>query len=753
MRRVGTFTLAALIGVALLQMACGSRGPLSGPVPTGTSPDGSIPDGGVDSSVPDGSIDAGPVCPGILERCSGDCVDTDSSLINCGACGVSCGDGQFCAEGRCTDSCPLDVCGAECADTSASPVHCGSCFNECGATGFCQDGACVDTCPSPLDRCGIACVDTGIDPIHCGACGVSCGVDEVCGAGACSLECPSGTEGCGASCFDLDSNDDNCGACGVACPSDSVCRGGGCIPVRDLTDTDGDGIADIDEGRDGDVDSDGDGEPDYLDRDSDNDGILDSVEAGDRDAGTQPVDSDRDGVPDFRDGDSDSDGLSDRDEVATSPCLDTTRPDTDGDGQTDLAEVTAGTDPCDPDDRIPEFFFILPLDDPSGDKAATLRFDTNIRKADVLISMDTTGSMGGEIENLQAQLTSTIVPGIMGMIPDTAFGVSEFEDFPITPFGSATCRGTQDRPFGLLQQVTTNFALVDRAITRLNMPLGCGGDLPESGYEALYQIATGTGVRFAGGSVPPFTSSPTTPGGGTIGGVGFREDAFPIVIHITDDVSHLQMDYTDRGITGAHSRDDVVAGFDAIAARMIGISTRTVARAPLEDIAIATGAVVPPDGGDCFTGVSGVARRPTTLPDGTEACPLVFDARENGSGLSSTLVEAVNELVTNLTFDSVSIRVVGDPNGFIRATIPRSAAPPPGAPSPTVADLDGDTVFDSFVGVTPGTVVEFTVLTFNDVVPQTDEDQVFTVTLQVIGDGVTVLDEKPVVIIVPRREL
>ena len=68
-----------------------------------------------------------------------------------------------------------------------------------------------------------------------------------------------------------------------------------------------------------------------------------------------------------------------------------------------------------------------------------------------------------------------------------------------------------------------------------------------------------------------------------------------------------------------------------------------------------------------------------------------------------------------------------------------------------MADLDGDTVFDSFVGVTPGTVVTFSVVAFNDVVPPEDVDQVFTVTLQVIGDGVTVLDEKPVTIIVPRR--
>ncbi len=101
----------------------------------------------------------------------------------------------------------------------------------------------------------------------------------------------------------------------------------------------------------------------------------------------------------------------------------------------------------------------------------------------------------------------------------------------------------------------------------------------------------------------------------------------------------------------------------------------------------------------------------------------------------------------------MSVRVVGDPNGFIRATIPRSAVLLPGAAAPTVADLDGDTIFDSFVGVTPCTVVTFTIIAFNDTVPRTSVDQVFTVTLQVIGDGVTVLDEKQVVIVIVPRAM
>lgn len=76
-------------------------------------------------------------------------------------------------------------------------------------------------------------------------------------------------------------------------------------------DADGDGICDADEGRAQSVDTDGDGTPDYLDLDSDDDGIADSVERGLGQPGSYPVDSDGDGIPDFRDEDSDDNGIPD----------------------------------------------------------------------------------------------------------------------------------------------------------------------------------------------------------------------------------------------------------------------------------------------------------------------------------------------------------------------------------------------------------------------------------------------------------
>ena len=110
--------------------------------------------------------------------------------------------------------------------------------------------------------------------------------------------------------------------------------------VDDGTDTDGDGLADTHDTDNGGTqiptpDSDGDGFADYLDLDSDNDGIADIVEAG-------GVDTDRDGKVD--DGtDTDGDGLADTHDTDNGGTQIPT-PDSDGDGFADYIDLDSDND-------------------------------------------------------------------------------------------------------------------------------------------------------------------------------------------------------------------------------------------------------------------------------------------------------------------------------------------------------------------------------------------------------------------------
>lgn len=128
-------------------------------------------------------------------------------------------------------------------------------------------------------------------------------------------------------------------------PADSTpdsSPGGTTEAVDPAGDDDGDGLTNAEEGAAAGTDSDFDGTPDYLDEDSDNDGIVDADEAGPRADSEPPVDTDGDGIPDFRDGDSDGDSVLDRDEGTADDG--TTLPDTDGDGTPDFRDVDADGD-------------------------------------------------------------------------------------------------------------------------------------------------------------------------------------------------------------------------------------------------------------------------------------------------------------------------------------------------------------------------------------------------------------------------
>ena len=124
-------------------------------------------------------------CSPAQTACNGACVDLDTDVLNCGACGNACGTNESCCDG-------------ECADVWYSEDHCGSCDRACSSGDTCCEGDCDD-------------LKTSED--NCGACGNACGADESCCDGACRA---------------TDDDVNNCGACGRKCSATQVCDEGVC---------------------------------------------------------------------------------------------------------------------------------------------------------------------------------------------------------------------------------------------------------------------------------------------------------------------------------------------------------------------------------------------------------------------------------------------------------------------------------------------------------------------------------------------
>ncbi len=382
--------------------------------------------------------------------------------------------------------------------------------------------------------------------------------------------------------------------------------------------------------------------------------------------------------------------------------------------------------------------YVLAQGDP--EQVFTLDVEPRAGRLDVHFSIDTTGSFGGEIQALKANLQDTLIPRLRARVPDLAIGVSRFGDFPVRPFGVAG-----DRPYDLLTPVTTDFGRV--AVAVYGLSLQNGGDVPEASIEALYQIATGAGLAGPpGGAIDRFAPRPDVAGSGALGGVGFRAGAARVVVQVTDAPSHDPVDYG-ASVPGTHTLDQAAAAMRAVGARMIGIASGEPARPQLEALARATGAVVPPEGGRCVTGLGGMTRSPVG-----GQCPLVFDIGADGSGLTFSVLDAITRFLDSLAFSTVSGAVENDPRGFVTSVEAASAVVPAGVAEPHREDrlpagaLDG--VADTFTDVSTRTRLTFRAHVRNTRVASLEMPQVFFVRVALTGDGV-VLGERIVRIIVP----
>lgn len=499
-------------------------------------------------------------------------------------------------------------------------------------------------------------------------------------------------------------------------------------------DSDNDGIGDRSEGI-GDIDSDG--VPNRHDLDSDGDALLDALEAGDTDVLTPPIDTDHDLIPDFLDVDSDSDGLADRDEGPAG--ADPRRADSDGDGVTDLIEVAAcpeGDSSCladvtnafsSPRTRG-DFVFLEPYEAAPSPVRDTLSFSTDIQQADVYFLVDTTGSMSGAISSLVSGLSTPgtgLIDRVRDAIPSVWFGVGDYKDYGVSPYGGATDYAYRDT-----QPMTDSASVAQAAVNTLTA--SGGSDVPESTVPALW--ATATGLALGGESGLDVDASCP---GGTLGYPCFREGSVPIVVLITDAAFHNGPGGTNAysdSTTRAHAPtyNEAVHALDAANVRVIGISVGSTSTTTLDTLASDTGAV--DDSG----------------------LPLVTTWR-TGESISDSVVDQIETMASQTPID-ISVEFEDDASDSVASfaafvdhleanTVGDAAR---GCAARRAEDRNGDGHPDTFAGVTPGTRVCFDVVVKqNATVAPTAMPQLFKATVRVLGDGFTELDAREVYFLVP----
>ncbi|MFH0900886.1 MAG: VWA domain-containing protein, partial [Pseudomonadota bacterium] len=507
-------------------------------------------------------------------------------------------------------------------------------------------------------------------------------------------------------------------------------------------------------------DTDGDGVPDFVDTDSDDDGLLDSVE-----------DANRNGAVDAGE-------------------TDARKTDTDGDGASDLVEVAAATDPTNKGDNPHargDFVFLVPYEQDQSPLTDTLSFSTKITHADVVFLMDTTSSMGEEITNLKDSLKNIFTE--LKVIPSIGFGVAAYDDFPMSPYG-----GNEDTPFYLLHRVSTVAGNGEKSVNTAvsSLKTHWGDDWPESGWQAMHEIATGKGLTYSKpdltkGTIPAFDPAKAKPAPegeelGGIGGVGFRAGALPIIVWMTDAPNHNSegFPYWNYGVSanpffpapainGAAKRSEAIEDLKRIGAKLIGVFSNEDPSLECKtdggEAISATGSTVVPEafGGDAASRPAGcaVGKCCTGIDDAgvnsvAGKCPLGFVVSKNGSGLGESIINAIKVLTTFGTMDITAKAFDGDSTdqvdpiaAFIDRIEANANAAAPCSSGLTAIDSDGKDGPDTFTGTMPGSTVCFNVVSKkNTTVVGKAEPQMFMATIKVYG-GVAELDQRNVYFLVP----
>jgi hypothetical protein len=361
----------------------------------------------------------------------------------------------------------------------------------------------------------------------------------------------------------------------------------------------------------------------------------------------------------------------------------------------------------------------------------TLVFATNIQRADVHFVIDTSISMQGYIDTVRTSLMTTVIPGIRAAIPDVQLGVGQFDVCPQSNYSRSTCVGLEQT-----QTSTADAAAVNTALASLTADCR---PVHEPYAQMAWAWASGDTSRW------PLVTRPSCPPGAV--GLGcVREGALPILVVIGDDP--FSESHTLGGTPCASgmctscetfpSDTEIVDAFASIRGRLLVLGpTGTSPEWPA--IVRGTGAV-----------------------DGTGA-PLIFAAAGEAT-VDAAVVDAISTLASSTPLDiTARARDADDGDGvdatiFIERIEPNTVGGVMDPRDPSVicvgglptSDVDRDGVDETFPDVTPGTPVCFDIVArMNTTVMPTAAPQLFRAQVDVIGDGVTVLDTRDVYFVVP----
>ncbi|HRZ80637.1 MAG TPA: hypothetical protein P5044_11565, partial [bacterium] len=407
-------------------------------------------------------------------------------------------------------------------------------------------------------------------------------------------------------------------------------------------------------------------------------------------------DTDGDGIPDYLDRDSDNDGLKDKKEheIGTDPY----DKDTDKDGSDDLAETVYGSDPLDDADTIPAgiFYVVLPYNG-TTDVERELSFSTKIEAIDVMFVIDASGSMYAEIDQVRDNIKTQIIDAIK-----TEFPGDEFAAFGLSRI---TFANTGDF---MRQKMTLDTEELKTSLDNFGEQGGLAQGISELHSPVLYWNANPEGfigtAQLAGVNITAPINLPPADCTGRIGAIGhacFRKKSMPIYIYITDG-QHADCGtaincswQTGPGLGVGPTFDDALQMMGAIGVKVIGIDTWHEFQADGK----------PADHPDPITDMQIMAEYTGSLNKNGE--PFIYRTVDNeGNGMPTQIGEAIVDLTTFIDMDVTTGKMSDENcNGQSAADFIKSSKTVKAVPTSGVADQTETT----FISVEQGTEVFFNV--------------------------------------------